>query len=66
MLFLSRMTNQSIMIGDDIEIKIAKIDHENVCLGIQAPREIVVNRKEIHRQINAVIQQNRLDDVGNK
>ena len=51
MLVLSRYTNDSIMIGDDIEIMIIKVKGNKVSLGITAPRNISVNRKEIYLKI---------------
>ncbi|MCC6446110.1 MAG: carbon storage regulator CsrA [Armatimonadetes bacterium] len=51
MLVLTRRTNQSIIIGDDIEITIVEIKGDQVRLGITAPRDITVHRKEIHEQI---------------
>lgn len=55
MLLLSRCTNESIVIGEDIEVKIARIDGTSVCLAIQAPREIPINRKEVLNQIKSVM-----------
>ncbi len=51
MLVLTRRTNQSIVIGDDIEITIVEIKGDQVRLGIAAPRHISVHRKEIYEQI---------------
>jgi carbon storage regulator len=39
------------MIGDDIEIRITRIDGDNVRIGISAPRQIGVYRDEVHRAI---------------
>lgn len=47
MLVLSRDVDQSIMIGDDVEITIVGIRGNHVRLGITAPRSIPVHRKEI-------------------
>lgn len=51
MLVLSRKLNQSIMIGDDIEIKVVEIKGDQVRLSVNAPREIPVHRQEIYEQI---------------
>ena len=51
MLVLSRHMNESIMIGDDVEITIVKVQGGKVRLGITAPRNIAVNRKEIYLKI---------------
>ncbi len=51
MLALTRKKGSSIMIGDDIEITVLGIQGEQVKLGIVAPRNISVHRKEIFLQI---------------
>jgi carbon storage regulator len=56
MLVLTRKSNQSIMIGDDIEVSVLAIMGEKVRIGIQAPRDIPVFRKEVYLEI----QQERL------
>ncbi len=47
MLVLTRKGNQSIMIGDDIEISVLAITGEKVRIGIEAPRSVPVFRKEV-------------------
>jgi carbon storage regulator len=47
MLVLSRQKDESIMIGDDVEIVIVDVRGDKVRLGINAPRNITVHRKEI-------------------
>ena len=51
MLVLTRKSNQSIMIGDDIEVSVLSIMGEKVRVGIQAPRTIPVFRKEVYLEI---------------
>jgi carbon storage regulator len=51
MLVLTRKSNQSIMIGDDIEVSVLSIMGEKVRIGIQAPREIPVFRREVYLEI---------------
>ncbi len=51
MLVLTRKSNQSIMIGDDIEVSVLSIMGEKVRIGIQAPREVPVFRKEVYLEI---------------
>jgi carbon storage regulator len=51
MLVLTRKSNQSIMIGDDIEISVLSIMGEKVRIGIEAPRTVPVFRKEVYVEI---------------
>jgi carbon storage regulator len=51
MLVLTRKSNQSIMIGDEIEVSVLSIMGEKVRIGIQAPRDIPVFRKEVYLEI---------------
>lgn len=51
MLALTRKTNESIMIGNDVEITILEIKGEQVKIGISAPKSIPIYRKEIYIQI---------------
>lgn len=53
MLVLSRQRDQVIMIGDDIEVVVVDIRGDKVRLGITAPKEISVHRKEVYDQIKA-------------
>ena len=50
-LVLTRKSNQSIMIGDDIEISVLAIMGEKVRIGIQAPRSVPVFRREVYVEI---------------
>lgn len=51
MLALSRKTNESIMIGHDVEITILEIKGDQVKIGIKAPKSVPIYRKEIYLQI---------------
>jgi carbon storage regulator len=51
MLALARKENQSIMLGNDIEITLLEIKGDQVKLGINAPKSIPIYRKEIYLQI---------------
>lgn len=51
MLVLSRVRNESIMIGDDVEIIIVDVRDGKVRLGISAPKNIPVHRREIYDAI---------------
>lgn len=57
MLVLTRKRNESIVIGDDIEVSVLGVVGEKVRIGIDAPRDIPVFRKEVYLEI----QQQRLE-----
>jgi carbon storage regulator len=50
-LVLTRKSNQSIMIGDEIEVSVLAIMGEKVRIGIEAPRAVPVFRKEVYVEI---------------
>jgi carbon storage regulator len=65
MLALSRKINESIMIGNDIEITVLEVKGDQVKLGINAPKSVPVYRKEIYLQIqeaNKEAAETNLDD----
>lgn len=51
MLVLSRQRDESIMIGDDVEITIVDVRGDKVRLGINAPKSVPVHRREIYNAI---------------
>ncbi|MFN2616854.1 MAG: carbon storage regulator CsrA [Thermoleophilaceae bacterium] len=51
MLVLTRKSNQSIMIGDEVEVSVLAIMGEKVRIGIEAPRSVPVFRKEVYVEI---------------
>ena len=51
MLVLTRKTNQSIMIGDDVEVSVLAVSRDKIRLGITAPRDVPVFRKEVYLSI---------------
>ncbi len=51
MLVLTRKTNQSIMIGDEVEVSVLAVSRDKIRLGISAPREVPVFRKEVYLSI---------------
>jgi carbon storage regulator len=51
MLVLSRQKDESIIIGDDVEITIVDVRGDKVRLGITAPKNISVHRKEVYEAI---------------
>lgn len=53
MLVLARKINESIIIGDDVEIVVIDIKGDQIKLGIKAPRSISVHRKEIYDEIQS-------------
>ena len=52
MLVLTRRLNESVRIGDDVEVTVIEVRGDQVRLGIAAPRGITVHRKEIWLQIS--------------
>ena len=59
MLVLSRQKDESIMIGDDVEITIVDVRGDKVRLGITAPRSIPVHRREVYDAIQSEKSQQR-------
>lgn len=66
MLVLTRKVSQSIIIGNDVEVVVLEVRGEQVRLGIKAPKDVQVHRKEIFEQIHDETRssaETRLEDV---
>jgi carbon storage regulator len=51
MLILTRRTNETLMIGDDVKITVLNVKGNQVRIGIDAPNDIAVHREEIYQRI---------------
>ena len=68
MLVLARKENESIMIGDQIEIKLLDIKDSQVKIGISAPKDVAVHRREVFlaiREENTQASASEVDDISN-
>jgi len=52
-LILTLSIGKSLMIGDDVKVKVVKNNHGQIHLGIDAPREVPVHREEVYDKIQA-------------
>ena len=57
MLVLSRKKSETIVIGDDIVITVVEIRRDKVRLGIEAPKEVTVHRREVYEAIKKAEQE---------
>ena len=53
MLILTRKVGESIMIGEDVEVKVLGIRAGQIKIGIEAPKDLKVHREEIYERIRA-------------
>ncbi|OPJ64528.1 carbon storage regulator CsrA [Clostridium chromiireducens] len=51
MLIITRKQGESLMVGDDIEIIVSRIDDGSVKIGIKAPKDISILRKELYEEV---------------
>lgn len=66
MLVINRKTDESIIIGDNIEIIVSEVDNDRVKLCINAPRDVVIMRKELLEAKKINVQASKtLDDKKN-
>jgi carbon storage regulator len=68
MLVISRKKGESLLIGDDIEITVEKIDTSSVKISIKAPKEKVILRKEVYEKVkkensNAIVAHKDILDI---
>lgn len=68
MLVISRKKGESLLIGDDIEITVEKIDSSSVKISIKAPKEKVILRKEVYERVkeensNAIVENKDILDI---
>jgi carbon storage regulator len=64
MLYLARSENESIVIGNDIEVRVSRIDDSGVCLGIKAPRSVPIHRKEKVQELDRILLSRKKEMVG--
>lgn len=53
MLVITRKQGESILIGENIEISVSKIEEGSVKIAIQAPREMSILRKELYKEVES-------------
>lgn len=51
MLVLTRRSGESLMVGDDITVTVLEVRHDQVRIGIDAPRSVPVHRREVYEQV---------------
>lgn len=61
MLVITRKKGESLLIGDDVEITVVKVDEGCVKLSISAPKNVTILRKELYKEIK---EENRLAALG--
>jgi len=62
MLVLKRKEGQSLIIGDNIIVKVIEIEGRNVKIGIEAPKDISIVREELLEKIKQKVAESRLDE----
>lgn len=68
MLVITRKKDESLLIGDDIEIKIIKVEDGSVKIGIEAPKDKIILRKEVYENVkeensNAVANTSQIQNI---
>jgi len=57
MLILTRRTNETLMVGDNVTVTVLGVKGNQVRIGVNAPREVAVHREEIYDRIKTEKQQ---------
>lgn len=65
MLVITRKKGESILIGDDIEITVVKVDDNSVKVAISAPKDITILRKELYKEVQEENKEASKFDVSN-
>jgi len=66
MLILTRQINESLVIGNNITVTVTNIKGDRVLLGVQAPKDITVNREEIHNTIQEIVKKHEQNHPTNE
>jgi carbon storage regulator len=61
MLILTRKTNETLMVGDEVTVTVLGVKGNQVRIGVNAPREVAVHREEIYERIKS--EERRLIDA---
>lgn len=63
MLVISRKKGESLLIGDDIEITVVKLDDNSVKLSISAPKSVTILRKELYKEVEQENKNSAASDI---
>ncbi|MDP4176923.1 MAG: carbon storage regulator CsrA [Bacillota bacterium] len=65
MLVITRKKGESILIGDDIEITVIKVDDNSVKVAISAPKSVTILRKELYKEVQEENKEAAQFDISN-